>query len=397
MSDRQYWLWLATLEYIYSPQITNLLEKFESPREIYEAEYSDYIGIARIGKKEIRSLCNKDMRRATQIGKRVADMGAYILTIDDEFYPESLRQLHNPPYVLYVAGEKLNWNDVFSISVVGSRKCTDYGIENAKRICADLAKEGVVIVSGLAKGIDAAAHTAALEAGVKTIAFLGNGIDVVYPPENKALTEAIKKNGAIMSEYVPGTGPFGKNFPIRNRLIAAFSKGTLVVEADEVSGALITAEYALENGKDVYAVPGDVGRTMSSGCNSIIKSGSAKLTDCADDILEEYAYEIENLPNIKKYIAEPVHVSLPDVKINEYKGEGMESKEKKVSASDPRYDSLDDESRAIIEVLCEGERHIDQICRITNMRAADVSSMLTLLELEGFVVALSGKRFALNI
>ncbi len=397
MTNKQYWLWLANLEHIFSPQITNLLEKFENPQEIYEAGYDDYFGIENIGKKEIRSLCNKDMTKANSVAEYIEKMGAYILCIDDEFYPESLRQLYQPPYVLYVYGEKLDWNDIFSISVVGARECSDYGIEHTKRICTDLAKEGVVIVSGMAKGIDAAAHKSALEAGVKTVAFLGSGIDVIYPIENKQLMQAIAKNGAVMSEFAPGTGPYAKNFPIRNRLIAAFSRGTLVVEADEVSGALITAGYALENGKDIFAVPGDVGRVKSVGCNNLIKSGSAKLTQSAEDILIEYAYELKNSPNIKNSISEPVYVQSGEAKINEYKGSEALSNIKKVSVNDARYDGLDEESKAIIEVLTEGDRHIDEICRITDMRSSDVSSMLTLLELEGFVTALAGKRFSLNI
>lgn len=397
MTNKQYWLWLANLEYIFSPQITNLLEKFESPKEIYEAGYNDYLGIENIGSKEIESLCNKDMARAKSVEAYIDKIGAYILCIDDEFYPDSLRQLYQPPYVLYVYGERLNWNDLFSVSVVGSRKCSDYGIEHTKRICEGLAKEGVAIVSGMAKGIDAAAHKCALEAGVKTVAFLGSGIDVVYPPENKELMDAIAKNGAVMSEFVPGTGPYSKNFPIRNRLIAAFSRGTVVIEADEKSGALITAGYALECGKDIFAVPGDVDRIKSVGCNNLIKSGSAKLTQSAEDILIEYAYELKNLPDIKNLISEPVYVQTGEAKINEYTGKTDPEKIKKISINDARYDELDDDMRSIIEVLIESDRHIDEICRITNMRASDVSSMLTLLELEGFVSALAGKRFSLNI
>ena len=395
MEDRKYWLWLANLEHIFSPQITNLLEKFEGVKEIYEAQHDDYIGIERIGTKEIKALCNKDMAKADNIEEYISKIGAYILCIDDEYYPESLRQLYQPPYVLYVYGEKLDWNELFSISVVGSRECSDYGIMHTRNICRALAKEGVCIVSGMAKGIDSEAHRTALETGAKTVAFLGSGIDVIYPPENKELMAAIAKNGAVMSEFAPGTGPYSRNFPIRNRLIAAFSRGTLVVEAEENSGALITAGYALENGKDIYALPGDIGRKMSRGCNSLIKAGSAKLAENAEDILTEYAYELKNLPDIKKMISEPVYVPSGEAKINEYKGNAESVKN--ISINDARYDGLDDESKAIIEVLINADRHIDEICRMTDMPVSDVSSMLTLLELEGFVTALAGKRFSLNI
>lgn len=396
MNNREYWLWLTNLRHIYSPQITALLEKFEGVREIYEADYSDYLGIEHIGKKEIASLCDKNMQSSAKISDRLERMGAHTLCIDDEFYPDALRNLYQPPYVLYVYGERLNWNEVFAVSVVGSRKCTDYGIANTRRICTELAHEGVVIVSGMAKGIDTEAHRSALEAGVKTVAFLGCGIDIVYPPENKELMDAIAKNGAVMSEFPLGTGPYAKNFPIRNRLIAAFSRGTLVVEADEASGSLITAGYALENGKDVFAIPGDVGRAMSIGCNSLIKSGGAKLTENADDILSEYEYELANSPNIKNTISEPIFVRSGEIKISEYTATA-DTKSKKASITDARYDGLDKDSLAVIETLTDGERHIDEICRLTEMKVADVSSLLMLLELEGYVNALAGKRFELNL
>ena len=400
MSEQKYWLWLVNLPNIHSAKISVLLEKFKTPLDIYNANESDFDGLDKIGKREISALCNKDLTKANEIIKKLDELGAYALFFDDKFYPSALKSCYEPPYVLYVLGEKINWDEMLCISVVGSRECTDYGINATSEICADLADSGVVIVSGMARGIDSAAHRSALAAGAKTVAFLGCGLDIIYPPENEALMQAIAKNGAVMTEFAPGTPPYGKNFPIRNRLIAAFSRGVLIAEAKRKSGTLITADWAIENGKDVFALPGDYNRDSSSGCNFLIKNGGAKLVECAEDILNEYVYELENIDMGRFGKSEPVYVeeTIRTTKARTHNEEKKTNNDKKnVDINSPRYDTLDEKQKSIIMLLADGDKHIDEICRSVDMSVSEVGAALTIMELLGFVVALSGKMFTLNI
>ena len=405
MSKEQYWLWLVNLPSISSTKITLLLERFETVEKIYQAQKSDFEGIDKIGKREIDALCNKDLAKANEIIKKLDEVGAYTLCFDDKHYPDMLRYCYEPPYVLYAMGEKLDFNNMLFISVVGSRECSDYGMDATDEICTALAENGVVIVSGMARGIDSAAHRSALKAGAKTVAFLGCGIDVVYPPENDELMRAIAQNGMVITEFAPTTAPYSKNFPIRNRLIGAFSRGVLLVEARENSGTLITANWALENGRDVFALPGDYNREGSAGCNELIKSGGAKLVMCAEDILEEYVYELENMDMGKYGRAEPVFVEVAARKQskkahnenNSVNNESNKDNKRNIDVNNPRYDVLDEKQKHIIELLANGDMHIDQICRAVDMSASEAAAAMTLMELYGFVIALAGKMFALNI
>lgn len=208
-----------------------------------------------------------------------------IVSFGDSPYPELLRSIESPPLILYVRGT-LAGEDLRSIAVVGARSATPYGKENARRFAADLSRSGYVVVSGLARGIDTWAHRGALEAGGRTIAVLGCGIDTIYPVENRALSEQIVKDGAVISEFPPGTPAFRQNFPMRNRIIAGMTLGTLVIEAGEKSGSLITAEMALNYGREVFAVPGSIASKLSKGTHQLIKEGAA-LVDTVEDIAGE--------------------------------------------------------------------------------------------------------------
>lgn len=216
-----------------------------------------------------------------------------MVTIDDELYPSILRHIHNPPPVLFYRGF-LKKCEPLVIAIVGSRRCTTYGRHMAEQLASELAEHGFTVVSGLARGIDTAAHRGALKAG-RTIAVLGSGVDIVYPPENKALYQDISLTGAIISEYPPGTPPLAGHFPARNRLISGLATGVVVVEAAEKSGALITVDFALEQGRDVYAVPGCITNPSSKGPHKLIQQG-AKLVACVEDILEDYGVKINKPP-----------------------------------------------------------------------------------------------------
>lgn len=401
LDEQKYWVWLSNINHISSAKIALLLENFSSPHKIYEAERKDFEKIAGINERDIEELIKKDTSKAEKIIEKTLNMGAYILCYDDKLYPSQLRHCYNPPYVLYVMGEKTDWSDKLCISVVGARKCSEYGLRATEKICTEMAKKGVVIVSGMARGIDSQAHRSALMSGAKTVAFLGNGLDVIYPPENEELMHAIAQNGAVITEFPPETPPYARNFPIRNRLIAAFSRGVLVVEAQMSSGTLITANWALENGKDVYAVPGDYDRDTSVGCNSLIREGAAKLTVCGEDILNEYVYELENMNMGLNGMAdgsyEPegkaVNIARP---VNEHKNENKKAK-KDIDINSERYINLDESQKIIIEALAQGDKHIDEICRISSLSASEAGAALMLMELDGLVSALAGKMYALNV
>ena len=249
------------------------------------------------------------------------------------------------------------------MAIVGSRRATSYGLMTTGKLSGELALHGVCVVSGLARGVDTAAHKGALQAGGRTIGVLGCGIDKIYPPENRALFEEMAQKGCLISEYPLGTMPLAENFPRRNRIISGLSCGVLVIEAAENSGSLITAQYALEHGRDVFAVPGNISFATSRGCNRLIKQG-AKLVDCVEDILEE-------LPGRERLSKDAPLFQVP-----------------------PRSFALSPREAAIYELLVRSPLHIDDIISQTELTAGEVSSMLLHLELKGAVTPLPGTHYA---
>jgi DNA processing protein len=208
------------------------------------------------------------------------------ITITDKEYPVNLREIHNPPRVLYVMGE-IRPEDVNAIAIVGSRRCSNYGLVATRKIAGEIADAGITILSGLALGIDTIAHEEAVKRGARTIAVLANGLDMIYPYQNRALAEKILANGAIISEQPIGAKPLRQHFPARNRIISGLTKGILIVEGSDKSGTLHTANFAVEQNRDVYAIPGEIGKDLAYLPNDLIKRG-AKLVTCVNDILEDY-------------------------------------------------------------------------------------------------------------
>ncbi len=225
---------------------------------------------------------------------RMNSAGAQLVTYWDSRYPRALRTIYDPPAYLFVKGE-LRSGDFLSLAVVGTRKPSGYGVEMARKFAAECADLGISVVSGLARGIDTAAHQGSLHSGGRTIAVVGSGLDVHYPPENESLSDRIARSGAVLSEYDMGAGPEAKNFPRRNRLISGLALGTLVIESDITGGAMITARLALEQNREVFALPGSVGAARSRGCHALIKSGKAKLVETMADLLEEFSGQLRPL------------------------------------------------------------------------------------------------------
>ncbi|MBO5930511.1 MAG: DNA-processing protein DprA, partial [Clostridia bacterium] len=240
MTKLDYWLWLSLKEGIGQQKISHLLEQFDSPEEIFKLSKQTLKTIEGLGKEDVRALSDKNMKRAAFVKEQCKRFGIRILTYDSEFYPQKLKEIADPPHVLYVLSKtRINLNDKLCIGMVGNRVMTEYGRCVAQDIATQLSKAGVVVVSGMARGIDGTAHTATLHSGGIPVAVLGCGLDTAYPPEHDEMMEAICETGMVISEYPPGTPPAANHFPIRNRIISGLSDGIVVVEAPEKSGSLI--------------------------------------------------------------------------------------------------------------------------------------------------------------
>jgi DNA processing protein len=285
--------------------------------------------------------------------------GLAVLVWGDADYPALLARIPSPPPLLYLRGDLLP-EDAVSVAVVGARRATAYGQDMARELATELARRGVTIVSGLARGIDAAAHQGALEAGGRTLAVLGCGLDRIYPPEHRELSERVAEAGALCGEFPVGTPPVRANFPRRNRIISGLSLGVVVVEAGVESGALITADHAVEQGREVFAVPGRVHARYSEGCHRLIKAG-AKLVDTWEDVL------VELLPQVKRRrAAHPVRAPLPPLSA--------------------------EEEQVVALLLAEGQ-HIDTLIARSGLPSGRVAGVLVGLEMKGVVRQLGGKMF----
>jgi DNA processing protein len=357
--DWSHWLALKSIRGVGNILGQNLVRAFGGPDGVFRAR-SDALRCAGVRPDIVRAIRTFD-RWADVTAKisRLGEVGGRLVTWQDESYPEVLRHIYDPPLFLFVRGA-LEERDALAIAIVGSRASSPYGREMTAGISDGLARAGLTIVSGLARGIDAAAHAAALAAGGRTIAVLGCGIDLVYPSEHHQLQMRIVKNGAVVSEFPPGTPPDGENFPSRNRIISGLSLGTVVVEATEKSGSLITAEHALEQGREVFAVPGPVG-ARSRGPHQLIRQG-ATLVESADDVLREIH------PHMS---ADPRHISR--------------------SASPPPLDGIE---QRVFTSLEDAPVHVDDLMLRTGLAAARVLEVLLSLELRGLVQQLPGKRFS---
>ncbi|NLZ80188.1 MAG: DNA-protecting protein DprA [Clostridiales bacterium] len=295
-NDLEYWLRLSCLEGVKNIIKIDLITALGDAKKVYEAS-KEILLRAGFSKENYRSFYSEDIRNeALNIIDNCTKEKIEILTITNQEYPEMLKYIPDPPIVLYVLGNIPKSN---CVAIVGSRKASGYGIETASKMAFNLAYSDITIVSGMARGIDTAAHSGALEAGGKTVAVLGSGLDVIYPPENKNLMTRIIKSGAVISEYPPGSPPSTIHFPCRNRIISGMSLGTLVVEAGMKSGSLITAGSALEQGREVFAIPGNINNYNSVGTNKLIKDG-AKMVINVDDILEELSFGIAPIEKKKK-------------------------------------------------------------------------------------------------
>lgn len=366
----KYWIWLSSLIKVPLKKRLRLLEHFTDPAYLWEAGESELKSLGFCAPRMIGCILDKEARHAADgLMENMYRCDAFAVTLHDRSYPQMLKYIPDPPVVLYVRGKLVK--DEVCFSVVGSRRASLYGLDMARKLSMELAKHGVTIVSGLARGIDSKAHLGALEGGGRTIAVLGCGIDIVYPPENRELMDRIIKSGAVISEYLPGTWPAPFFFPARNRIISGLSRGVAIVEAGARSGSLITADFALEQGRDVFAIPGNINSINSLGTNRLIRDGAIAVTG-AGDILDELNIR-RNMGNEMCFPKKPPEINL-----------GAE--ERQISM----------ESRTIAQRLTEGPAHIDVIARDCGISPKVVSSVLVMLELSGFVEQLPGKFYKLS-
>lgn len=285
--DMNYWIWLATIKGLGPIQKKKLLEIYKTPQKIYNAEIKEIENHGILRKGVLEEIAkSKDNKLINKYVEYIKKHNITLVNINDEFYPKVLKEIYDPPITLFCKGN-IELLKEQALSIVGCRNATNYGISVSKNMAYNLASANIVIVSGLARGIDASAHKGALVAKGKTIAVLGCGVDIPYPIENIELYKEISKNGLIISEYIVGTKPDAGNFPARNRIISGLSKGLLVVEAACKSGSMITVDCALEQGRDVYVIPGNINSSNSTGTNELLKEG-AKVVTSYEDILEDF-------------------------------------------------------------------------------------------------------------
>lgn len=357
---------LLSIEGIGPGKIRHLHRTFQSFKGIIESDIYKLVSVPGITEPIARALIGerRDIQKFEDLANdellRLNNLGGDIITIWDDNYPMLLSKIYDPPIALYVLGE-ITEQDYYSLAVVGTRVPTNYGKMMTEKLVTDISEKGLTVVSGLARGIDTTAHTAALKAGGRTIAVLGCGVDKHYPPENRKFYEEIPRQGAVISEYELGTQPDAVNFPRRNRIISGLSLGTLVIETKENGGAMQTANFALEQNREIFALPGNVNVFQSEGTNRLIKESKAKLVQTADDIFEELSQKIHPLLN----------------------------KESRVK---PKAD-LNMFQEKILAALGTEQMHIDLIAKKTGISTPDCLFHLLSLEMEGIVKQLPGTNF----
>ncbi len=364
MDELRFWLALNAVPGLGARRAKLLLEQFGGPRAVLEAPRSELRKVPGIGPELTQGITT--WKKYVDLEKELRLIEKHrveVIVVDDSSYPKNLAKIFDPPLLLYMKGKFLP-RDWIAVAIVGSRRPSLYGRRIAEKLGRELAARGLTVVSGLARGIDSAAHKGALSGGGRTVAVLGSGLDVVYPPENRGLMEEISPRGAVISEFPMSTFPDRGNFPRRNRIVSGLSLGVVVVEAAQRSGALITVDCALEQGREVFALPGKVDSLTSRGTNRLIQQG-AKLVTTSEDIIEEL---------------EPIWASLlPE----------REMRDEDELSLPP----LKEEEGKVYELLSDEPRHIDSLIRGSGFPAGRIASLLLMLQMKKLVKELPGKMF----
>lgn len=356
MDDKKYWIGFNLIKGIGAVRMQGLVAYFGELESAWKAEPAG-LAEAGLGPKLIeRVIQARENVNLDQVWEKIERQGIKILTWQDEEYPSRLKEIDQPPPVLYIRGDYLQ-DDLFAVAIVGTRRVTPYGRQITEEIASFLAANGITVISGLARGVDAVAHQTALKTGGRTMAVLGSGVDKIYPPEHRALAEQMMERGAIVSDYAPGTPPDASNFPPRNRIISGLSLAVVVVEAGETSGALITAEFAAEQGREIFAVPGSILAPQSKGTNKLIQNGALPLLN-ASDLMQ----------------------ALDLTRVGEQK-------------SARRALPADETEARVLNVLGSEPLHVDEIRNQAGLPIEKVSATLALMELKGMVRQVGGMNY----
>lgn len=399
MSGLKYWLWLTTRQGLDAAGVLTVLDYFVTPERAYYADREEYDQLP-LAPKARSGLYSKELDSADRILGDCQRLSLRIMTLRDGDYPERLRQISAPPAVLYVRGKLFDFDEEAAIAVVGSRRPSQYGEMAAAKLGMELAAGGALVLSGIAEGLDTCALKGALKAGGPVVSVLGGGIDVPYPAVNRYLYEDVAAAGALISEYPPGTEPKGFHFPRRNRILSGLALGVLAVECKLHSGTMSTVRHAMDQDRDIFAIPGAIDAPMSEGTNWLIQQG-AKLVTRGEDILEEYRSRFPGRLGRREPLSpQAVQQRLEDVEqetVASVKQEMPDEEQKPHLERVPRAEQADrftDDQLAILRALGEESCSADELVERTGIPARRILSALTMLQVERVVEESAGRRFS---
>ena len=406
----QYWLWLSEKACVSKVRRLALLRQMGSIDAVYFAGESELLQVEDLSKEELEGLLDKDLGKANEILNQCFELNIRILTWQDAQYPAALRNISDPPIVLYFKGRLPAFGTAPALALIGARKASAAGLLAAKRMGYQLGKAGAIVVSGLADGIDAMGMIGALTADAPVVGVLGCGADVIYPARNRSLYEDTIFRGCILTEYPPHTPPIGYHFPVRNRILSGLCDGVVVVEAAAKSGALITARLALDQGRDVFAMPGSAGSEACAGSNRLLREGAC-FVETGVEVIEEYLARYPSLRNVEGW-GKKLGLSPDDLRQNAR--EPDEKTELKVASAVRRPKKAVDNGRdsdyielkalmrtlppaqsAVLEALSDGPQTVDDIIDLAQIPAPQTMSALTMLEIRGMVKKAGANRYAL--
>ena len=406
MSNLKHWIWLTLRKGLAGQNAVRVLEHFGTPELVHAADEQAYRMVGGLTDAAIRSLMNKALDQADVVLGDCERYGIQLLTLQDSAYPERLKAIAQPPMVLYWKGRQFAFDNEAAIGMVGSRQATPYGVQAAAKLSADLTRKGALVVTGMAQGIDASAVRGALKVGGPVVSVLAGGIDRVYPAYHRELYEDVAAVGALISEYPPGADHRGEHFPVRNRIISGLSVGVIAVESARASGTLLTVNHALDQNREVFAVPGPIDASQSEGTNRLIQAGCAKLIMEADDVLCEFADSFPSRLRLGRGVSLPSEAAglrLEGAAVIPKQQEARKAKE-----TPPKEDvvclcwadckdKLTDDQRSVLLALDGGTIQADDLVERTQIPARRVLSALTVLQIQGYVAEESGKRFRATV
>lgn len=404
MSNLKYWLWLTGRKGLAGQNGIRVLNHFGSPERVYFSDLEEYRMIEGLSTSALNSLADKSLDNANRILGDCDHLGIRVLTMQDAAYPERLAAIHQPPMLLYMKGRPVAFDEEAAVAVVGTRDATAYGMWAATQLAMELTCSGALIVSGMAEGIDAAAVRGALKAGGPVVSVVAGGIDVVYPKEHRDLYADVASAGTLISEYPPGTAHFGSHFPVRNRILSGLSVGVIAVESKRYGGTLYTVGHALDQNREVFAVPGPIGAETSEGTNRLIQEGAAKLILNAEDVICEL---IDRFPQkLQRKVCLDTEVQRQRVEdAAEAAAQNIRTElppEKNKIDIEPAVEYIDwqdckakltEDQQAVFLALGEKPMRSDDLIELTQIPARRVLSALTILQIQGYVAEESGKRF----